>query len=534
MRMRSTTVMALCMSFALLVAGCGGGGGGGGGGDAVSPTGSISGAVAGTTIMAVDESGAIVSGDDTADKVPDFDSDGDGLSDAFTFQLSGIPLEQAIRVYLVTGGGIYPMYYDSDGDGVPETNVFTLTAETTVDLGFVTTGGALFSGLDGQSVPEIDPTDNSVVIAGAEDPEIPPGLGEPDTSGLTLEELLDRGYDALDDGWVLGARGYFEQAVAEAGDSTSAAADEARFAFALVRIAALGFDTLSDGESADMNRLADILDRLEVANDYTRGNWSLISLPEGGLPDDSPDGNEYQDFLYLVVGPELDGAVSNLDAVSSGFAVTLSGDAVDGATDIDYGDVLFLRGVYKSMLAAIATQRAYDLDGDVDAIYNSNNDADPSNDVAVEDFLAGDGATFLSLTDASKLGEAKNYLTASALDDFIEAIDVIEGETDDQLDDLVTVDTLGGDPAQARQTLLDIKKSILDGPTLIGSTGTELDLQRFFDTGVDFRSPTPGLLPPFTGNNVSGLFPDPTFDGVVLQPDLNEDVDIDGVPDILQ
>ena len=66
--------------------------------------------------MAVDNSGTIVSSDDTADKTPDFDTDGDGLFDAYTFQLSGIPLDSAIRVYLVTGGDIYPMYYDSDGD----------------------------------------------------------------------------------------------------------------------------------------------------------------------------------------------------------------------------------------------------------------------------------------------------------------------------------------------------------------------------------------------------------------------------------
>jgi hypothetical protein len=63
---------------------------------------------------------------------------------------------------------------------------------------------------------------------------------------------------------------------------------------------------------------------------------------------------------------------------------------------------------------------------------------------------------------------------------------------------------------------------------------SQLDLQRFFDVGVDFRSPS-SLLPPFAGNSASGLFPDATFDGVVLSPDLNEDINpADGIPDILQ
>ena len=60
-----------------------------------------------------------------------------------------------------------------------------------------------------------------------------------------------------------------------------------------------------------------------------------------------------------------------------------------------------------------------------------------------------------------------------------------------------------------------------------------LDLKRFFDNGVDFRSPS-SLLPPFSGNKVAGFFPDATFDSVVLQPDLNADVNNDGIPDIVQ
>jgi len=77
-----------------------------------------------------------------------------------------------------------------------------------------------------------------------------------------------------------------------------------------------------------------------------------------------------------------------------------------------------------------------------------------------------------------------------------------------------------------------VKESILNGATTVGQG--MLDLKHFFDDGVDFRSPS-DLLPPFNGNKVAGLFPDPTFDQVILQPDMNEDTNPpDGIPDILQ
>jgi hypothetical protein len=51
-----------------------------------------------------------------------------------------------------------------------------------------------------------------------------------------------------------------------------------------------------------------------------------------------------------------------------------------------------------------------------------------------------------------------------------------------------------------------------------------------FVSGLNLRT----LLPPITGNQASGLFPDPTMGGVVVQPDLNADINHDGIPDILK
>jgi hypothetical protein len=58
-----------------------------------------------------------------------------------------------------------------------------------------------------------------------------------------------------------------------------------------------------------------------------------------------------------------------------------------------------------------------------------------------------------------------------------------------------------------------------------------VDVTGFFQ-GIDLRA----LLPPFAGDDVSGLFPDATLAGTIIQGlSLNEDLDPeDGIPDVLQ
>ena len=78
----------------------------------------------------------------------------------------------------------------------------------------------------------------------------------------------------------------------------------------------------------------------------------------------------------------------------------------------------------------------------------------------------------------------------------------------------------------------------MGGPTLVGDNGNhvsgwELDLSIFFD-GLDFRSLN--LLPSFSDNDATGLFPDGTFAGTFgAGIDLNEDGDpADGTADVMQ
>jgi len=550
LKVKEGCLVITIIALSLLLSACGGSGGGGDSSVAtVTPSATISGAVAGTTIIAIDSKDNIVASDDTADRTAfDVDTDGDGFTDAFSFTLGGLPLSENIRIFLITDGSIYPMYFDTNGDGVSDSNVFALNtnASTTLALGFVDVN---VLGEDGRAIPEINPVSDPDVVAGTAIAAIPPSVNEPTTTGLTVAELNTAGLNALADGWVLGARTYFEAAVTQAGTDTSNDSDTARFFFALVRVAALGFDTLSDGDAALLERLGDVLDRLGAPQDESRANWNLMSLPDT-LPEDSPTGNEYRDFLYSVAGGELSGAMDNLAAISVSFNTDWSEPFINSATlESDYGDVLFFRSLFGMALATLAIQRSYELDADVDAIDSQNNDLDPTNDVTVESFLDGD-LDFLALTDTTKLAEAKVTLQMDALVDMNEAIDVILSEVDDQNDDLITLvdpsDPLADQVVQEQELrdfqtrIAEVQNSIANGATSIGNSNpATLDLKQFFDVGVDFRDPN--RLPQFTGNDISGLFPDPTFNSVVLSPDLNEDLlnangmpGPDGIPDIVQ
>ena len=562
--MRSTFFKPVCLYVLmmlvvpLLLGGCGGGGGGGdnGGGGTPTPTGTITGSVSGTTIMAVNQNGDIVATSDTAGRAPDLDNDNDGTPESFSFTLTGIPVGQEVRVYLVTGGITLALYFDSDGDGTPDTNVFRLNDVTDVNLGFVNTE---LQRQQGKAIPQFSPTENGLVSRGNENQVIPLAVTKPPTAGLSVSQLNEKGLHALSDGWITGPRTYFEAAYQKINSAnTSSEDDTARFFFALSRVAALGFDTLADGNSSDMNRLGDILDHAGIPNDFTRASWQLFakpfskySQPRSQLASGTPTGNELRDFLYRVAPSELQEAINILSEVPQSFKSfwtspiheddegNTTNDSGHKSFESDYGDVLFFRGLFKATLAGISIQRAYDLDADIDQAVNPNLDTDPANDTTIQAFL-NQYTGFLSLSDTTTLAEAKSSL-ADALDDFSADLDVINAETDDQLNDLVTLDSLAvNNVATAKDYLAKTKQSILSGETKIvdydqskdpNKEDIVLNLQRFFDIGVDFRNPN--RLPAFTGNKVSGLFPDKTFNGVVQSPDLNKDEDHDNIPDIV-
>ncbi len=513
------------IALGIMLTACGGGGGNNSGATVTtSGTGTISGSVAGTTIIAVNSSGDIIATDDTAGRTRDVDTDGNGTLDAFSFTLNGIPFTEDVRVYLVTGGSIYPMYFDTDNDGVSDSNVFASSSGSTIQvaLGFINIGIE-----NGRAIPFNNPTNDNDVTGKGVIVEIPSSINEPPTASETVAELNSKGENALASGWVLGAKTYYQAAVNLAANSSGNDADTARFMLALTRVAALGFDTLSDGTPQDMGRLGDLLDLFGVADDNKRANRELIEAPVT-LPTNSPTGNEIRDFSYDVVRPELQTAAANLDTVSTAFDTVLTDDSE--VINVDYGDALFFSGLLRSMVASIEIQRAYDLNIDIDDVKNNNRTAEN---------VHATNSTLLGQPDLMKLAEAKISLSA-ALTDMKSAIDSINAETDDQIDDLITIDATV-DTAEIKTWIDETQASIDGNSTNIGTAA--VNLQTFFNSGVILDDTT---LPGIAGNDIdatNGFFNDPTMGGVIVDTDtttpgvqnINKDTGpFDGIPDILQ
>ena len=126
--------------LALILSACTDSGSGGGGTTPTAQTAvSISGTVSGTRIVAVNTSDQIVAEDDTTGRTPN-------AQGQFAWSLDNLPVGTNIRLFFITGGNVYPMYF-----GVPSTNVFAVNAAGTIGLGHVTTAGT-------QATPEFPPT----------------------------------------------------------------------------------------------------------------------------------------------------------------------------------------------------------------------------------------------------------------------------------------------------------------------------------------------------------------------------------------
>ncbi len=125
--------------LALFLSACPGGSGGGGTTPTAQTSVSISGTVSGTRIVAVDASNQIIAEDDTAGRNPN-------AQGQFAWSLDNLPVGNDIRLFFITGGNIYPMYF-----GNPSSNVFAVNAPSSIALGHVTTAG-------NQATPQIPPT----------------------------------------------------------------------------------------------------------------------------------------------------------------------------------------------------------------------------------------------------------------------------------------------------------------------------------------------------------------------------------------
>jgi hypothetical protein len=157
--LRRLSIAISILSILILVISCGGGGGGG---DSDTPTGTVSGSVSGTSVIVVDDHGKIVASDDTKGRTPNLDLDDDGTNESFSFTITDIPVDVSIRIYLVTGDGVFPMYFD---DSSADVNVFSMSSATDINLGFVEIIGS-------ESIPQNNPLNTPDVTADGVDASI--------------------------------------------------------------------------------------------------------------------------------------------------------------------------------------------------------------------------------------------------------------------------------------------------------------------------------------------------------------------------
>jgi len=143
------------LALGSLLTACPQSGGGSGGSTPTAQTGaSISGTVSGTRIVAVNSSDQIVAQDDTAGRTPN-------AQGRYSWQLPNLPMGTNLRIFFLTGGNVYPMYF-----GNPSSNVFSINGPGSIGLGHVTTAG-------NQATPEIPPTG---VTPGPPNNQTPPAV----------------------------------------------------------------------------------------------------------------------------------------------------------------------------------------------------------------------------------------------------------------------------------------------------------------------------------------------------------------------
>jgi len=490
--------MGAALTASVSLISCGGGGdesvtGGGGAPPAAGPTGSVSGTVGGTTVIAVDASGNIVGNQFTSPPPP--------AAGPFPFTLAGIPVGQPIRLFLITSGNIFPLV--SNGN-----NAFALSNPGTVDLGFIEVLNDPLAGP--QAIPANPPPNLSTVNPGA----IPAALLSPPTGGLSLAALVQRGLDALRDGAFLTAKSYFAAAANLGG--TGGDADAAKFFLAFTRVAGLGLDLFSDGNASNFDKIGDLLDSAGcVTADVRRTSWQTVNCPMFSSTFPSGGGRL---FLGTAARSELEQALLNLSGVSSAFNRQWIEPSDKSQVESDFGDVLFFRAIIEAALGSIDLQGAY----------NAPDTIDQTQHKRIDQILATHPA-LLTLTNTNTLNSARAHFD-NALAALQQAVTVMHTETDSQLDDFVSlVDMTPRELAGLDANLAGLRAG-LNGPGTV--EGTTYNFSGLFAPGVSLRP----LLPPVDGNDFIGFFPDPTLSGVIVSgtTDLNRDSNGNGRADVLE
>jgi hypothetical protein len=233
--------------------------------------------------------------------------------------------------------------------------------------------------------------------------------------------------------------------------------------------------------------------------------------------------NEWVGYKLLLEGTEytIVSNTANMLTVSPNLNVPPNyyGYSILGPVQIDYGDVLVMRGGLNLAKAGLRIFASYDFDGDIDAIFRLI-EAPGFN---VQTNLIQVYPQLLTLLPAHQLATAKADI-GEGIAQLLAAADYITNESDSQANDLFLLSAEeGADFSAALQQF----NSALAGPTYIDSMQTQVDLTQFFDHPKNLRQYLPVFKYYRIGMNYygetwfrkglwikKGSLPDRTFGGI--------------------
>jgi hypothetical protein len=433
----------------------------------------------------------------------------------------------------VNGGQAIPQVnplslVDSDGDGTVDVNDadFELTFDDPLDID----GDRVPNRLDSDYVAAADDLDRDGVPDARDFDMDNDGLQNADDSDAdgngadSTPDFLARGLDQLLAANPLSAYQSFQAIVAQ-----DPANNLGNLGLAISRIAAVLTDLNPGTDPARLETMKEILDRLGFGQN-NRELWAFRARPPvftvNGvscfrLPEDSPTSEELRAYVNGRVAPQIQAALAHLGAITPSFSYTpaqpimVNNSPVTG--EIDYSDVLVLKTTLRALLTFVTFVNAYDIDVDVDKLFNNyrcdtvapNTYQHPTRQALLFDQYPNFG----KMVNRTALTGLK-ALAIATLDEAIAALRAMKDETDNQSDDLFTIDptTFGTDLG----VLQTIKQSFNGTVTLALSDGSSFTWNTVpLFVGTNLRD----YVPTLNGNSVvsdsilSDAY-DPTINGI--------------------
>ncbi|GAB0056527.1 hypothetical protein SIID45300_00835 [Candidatus Magnetaquicoccaceae bacterium FCR-1] len=445
------------------------------------------------------------------------------------FTLQDLPASSDVSVYVFMDGKFFPMIFSNGTKDafqlIGSTSAFNLGLVSIDWLNYVAhpatapiSGNALASTSDKRSTINFTSIQNTALNP---------------FPNMDVPTLIQYGNALFSHGWFVVADKFYAQAEQLASTNASPLLNQARVLHSVSQV----FAVLNTARSVANTATTDYGNGTATLGDLLAGfgcdrrhlGLSLMRCPNP-LPGTAPTGGEIKGWLNAHVIPKVSDAIIRISQVPNtltAFTFRDPGDPWDAGTTIDHADVLAIKGILEAGLSQLHWLQAYEWGVDVD---------DSQHKTIEQVKTANPNLSTLAANATSILAVSKNH-ALSAVDDLLTAMTAIQSRSGSQTSNLFTLNASEITSATSR---LNEVKSSLSASTGIkdesGNVGMHLNLSKIFD-GISLRA----MLPPFLGDAFAGLFPDPTMGGVL--PDnkynfagesLNQDVNGDGIPDVLQ